>query len=115
MHSYWHILQIVSIVTILPMSLLSCGSDRVNIEFKTPRQIYVDDSRTDPDQLNRELEYDLRETEKKRRQKQREAETAAKAKTEAERKAGEEQKPSEQTTEGEISKPENAEQSSILK
>jgi sensor histidine kinase YesM len=87
MHSYWRILQIVSIVTIFPMLLLSCGSDRVNIEFKTPRQIYVDDSKTDPDKLNKELEYDLREAEKKRRQKQREAEAAAKAKTEAEQKA----------------------------
>ncbi|OHB46981.1 MAG: hypothetical protein A2545_00340 [Planctomycetes bacterium RIFOXYD2_FULL_41_16] len=87
MHSYWHILQIVSIVTILPMSLLSCGSDRVSIEFKTPRQIYVDDSKTDPDKLNKELEYDLREAEKKRRQKQREEEAAIKAKTKAEQKA----------------------------
>lgn len=113
MHSYWHILQIVSIVTILPMSLLSCGSDRVNIEFKTPRQIYVDDSKTDPDKLNKELEYDLREAEKKRRKKEREAETAAKA--EAERKGKESQKPDEQTTEEEISKPEDAKQSSMPK
>jgi len=87
MHSYWHILQILSIVTIFPMLLLSCGSDRVNIEFKTPRQIYVDDSKTDPDKLNKELEYDLRAAEKKRRQKQRETEAAAKARTEVEQKA----------------------------
>ena len=64
MQGHWHILQILSIVTIFPMLLLSCGSDRVSIEFKTPRQIYVDDSKTDPDKLNKELEYDLREAEK---------------------------------------------------
>ncbi|HLG29348.1 MAG TPA: hypothetical protein VI387_03985, partial [Candidatus Brocadiales bacterium] len=69
MQCHWHILQTLSIVTVFPMLLLSCGSDRVNIEFKTPRQIYVDDSKTDPDKLNKELEYDLREAEKKRRQK----------------------------------------------
>ena len=82
MQGHWHILQILSIVTIFPMLLLSCGSDRVNVEFKTSRQIYVDDSKTDPDKLNKELEYDLREAEKKRRQKQREAETVTKAKSE---------------------------------
>ena len=70
---------------------IGCGSDRVNIEFKTPPQLYSDDSKTDPDKLNRELEYDLREAEKKRRQKEREAE-AAKAKAEAEQKARESQK-----------------------
>ena len=80
MQGHWHILQTLSIVTIFPMLLLSCGSDRVSIEFKTPRQIYVDDSKTDPDKLNKELEYDLREAEKKRLQKQREAETEQKAK-----------------------------------
>lgn len=80
MQGHWHILQILSIVTIFPMLLLSCGSDRVSIEFKTPRQIYVDDSKTDPDKLNKELEYDLREAEKKRLQKQREAEAEQKAK-----------------------------------
>src|SRR3990170_5864133 len=115
MQGYWHILQILSIVTIFPILLLSCGSDRVNIEFKTPRQIYVDDSKTDPDKLNKELEYDLRESEKKRRQKEREAEIAAKAKIKAEQKAGAEQKSSEQTTEGEIPKPEDAKQSSMPK
>jgi hypothetical protein len=108
-------LILLTVSSILPLTILSCGGNRVNVEFKTSPQIYVDDSRTDPDQLNRELEYDLRETEKKRRQKQQEAETAAKTKTEAERNAGVKQKPSEQTTEGEISKPENAEQSSMLK
>ena len=66
--------------------LIGCGSDRVNIEFKTPPQLYSDDSKTDPDKLNRELEYDLREAEKKGRQKERDAE-AAKAKAEAEQKA----------------------------
>ena len=111
MHSYWHNLQIVSIVTILPMSLLSCGSDRVSIEFKTPRQIYVDDSKTDPDKLNKELEYDLREAEKKRRQKQREAEAAAKAKEEAERKTEPEQKVQEQTAEDETAQSQEAKQS----
>ena len=110
MHSYWHILQIVSIVTILPMSLLSCGSDRVNIEFKTPRQIYVDDSKTDPDKLNKELEYDLREAEKKRRQKQREEEAAIKAKTKAEQKAKKGQPVEEQTAEEETTPSEEANQ-----
>ena len=101
MHNHWHILQILSVVTILPILLLSCGGDRVNIEFKTSRQIYVDDSKTDPDKLNKELEYDLREAEKKRRQKQREAEAATKAKTEAEQKAKTGQKVQEQTSEEE--------------
>ena len=109
MQSHWHILQILSIVTIFPMLLLSCGSDRVNIEFKTSRQIYVDDSKTDPDKLNKELEYDLREAEKKRRQKQREAETAAKAKTEQKAKEG--QKVQEQTSEEETTPSEETEQS----
>jgi len=111
MQGHWHILQILSIVTIFPMLLLSCGSDRVNIEFKTSRQIYVDDSKTDPDKLNKELEYDLREAEKKRRQKQRETETAAKAKTEAEQKAKEGQKVQEQTSEEETTPSEETEQS----
>ena len=95
-----HILKILPI-SILSLSVLSCGGNRVNIEFKTPREIYIDDSKTDPDKLNKELEYDLRESEKKRRQKEREAE--------AERKGKESQKPDEQTTEEEISKPEDAE------
>ncbi|MEK7291427.1 MAG: hypothetical protein AAB013_05870 [Planctomycetota bacterium] len=109
-----HILKILPI-SILSLSVLSCGGNRVNIEFKTPREIYVDDSKTEPDKLNKELEYDLRESEKKRRQKERESEIAAKSKTKAEQKAGAEQKSSEQTTEGEISKPENAKQSSMPK
>ena len=95
-----HILKILPI-SILSLSVLSCGGNRVNIEFKTPREIYIDDSKTDPDKLNKELEYDLRESEKTRRQKEREAE--------AERKGKESQKPDEQTTEEEISKPEDAE------
>ena len=111
MQGHWHILQTLSIVTVFPMLLLSCGSDRVNIEFKTSRQIYVDDSKTDPDKLNKELEYDLREAEKKRRQKQRETETAAKAKTEAEQKAKEGQKVQEQTSEEETTPSEETEQS----
>ncbi len=108
MHSYWHILQILSIVTVFPMLLLSCGSDRVNIEFKTPRQIYVDDSKTDPDKLNKELEYDIREAEKKRREKQREAEAAAKTKTEQKAKEG--QQAQEQTSEEETTPSEEANQ-----
>lgn len=108
MQGHWHILQILSIVTVFPMLLLSCGSDRVNVEFKTPRQIYVDDSKTDPDKLNKELEYDLREAEKKRRQKQRETEAATKAKTEVERKAKEGQQ--EQISEEETTPSEEAEQ-----
>ena len=110
MQGHWHILQILSIVTIFPMLLLSCGSDRVNVEFKTSRQIYVDDSKTDPDKLNKELEYDLREAEKKRRQKQRETETAAKAKTEAEQKAKEGQKVQEQISDEETTPSEETEQ-----
>src|SRR3990167_1188971 len=111
MQGYWHILQILSIVTIFPILLLSCGSDRVNIEFKTPRQIYVDDSKTDPDKLNKELEYDLREAEKKRLQKQREAEAAAKAKSEQKAKTEPEQKVQEQTAEDETEQSQEAEQS----
>lgn len=107
-----HILKILPI-SILSLSVLSCGGDRVSIEFKTPREIYIDDSKTDPAKLNKELEYDLRESEKKRRQKERKAEAAAKA--EAERKGKESQKPDEQTTEEEISKPEDAKQSSMPK
>ena len=109
MQGHWHILQILSIVTIFPMLLLSCGSDRVNVEFKTSRQIYVDDSKTDPDKLNKELEYDLREAEKKRRQKQREAETAAKAKSEQKAKEG--QQVQEQISEEETTPSEETEQS----
>ncbi|MBM4064901.1 MAG: hypothetical protein FJ266_04580 [Planctomycetes bacterium] len=108
MHNHWHIFQILSIVTILPMLLLSCGSDRVNIEFKTPRQIYVDDSKTDPDKLNKELEYDIREAEKKRRQKQREAEAAAKAGAEQKANAG--KSGTEQPVEEEAPQSEEAEQ-----
>ncbi len=109
MQGHWHILQTLSIVTVFPMLLLSCGSDRVNVEFKTSRQIYVDDSKTDPDKLNKELEYDLRESEKKRRQKQREAETATKAKSEQKAKEG--QKVQEQTSEEETTPSEETEQS----
>jgi preprotein translocase subunit SecF len=93
MHILGRTLQALLTGSILSFLLLSCGSDRVNIEFKTPRQIYVDDSKTDPDRLNEELEYDLREIEKKRRQKEREA---AKAKAEAEQKTKAEQQIQEQ-------------------
>src|SRR3989304_5717063 len=102
-----HILKILPI-SILSLSVLSCGGNRVNIEFKTPREIYVDDSKTDPDKLNKELEYDLRESEKRRRQKQREAEAAAKAKEEAERKTEPEQKGQEQTAEDETAQSQEA-------
>ncbi len=84
--------------SIFPLLLLSCGSNRVNIEFKTPRDLYVNDAKTDPDRLNRELEYDMREAEKKRIQKLRAAaEAEAKAKAEAEQKGK-----TNQTKEGEI-------------
>ena len=111
MQGHWHILQILSIVTIFPMLLLSCGRDRVNIEFKTSRQIYVDDSKTDPDKLNKELEYDIREAEKKRREKKREAEAAVKAKAEHKAKGGakEGQQAQEQTSEEETTPSEEAE------
>lgn len=98
MQIYGHTVQILAVTGISSLLLLGCGSDRVNIEFKTPRQFYVDDSQTDPDKLNRELEYDIREAEKKRRQKQREAEAASKAKTEAEKRAKIERETREQTT-----------------
>ena len=103
MQGHWHILQTLSIVTIFPMLLLSCGSDRVSIEFKTPRQIYVDDSKTDPDKLNKELEYDLREAEKNAGKNKR-------AKTEAEQKAKEGQQVQEQISEGETTPSEETEQ-----
>lgn len=96
MHISRYLLLLLSSV---PLLLFSCGSDRVNIEFKTSRQIYVDDTKTDPDKLNKELEYDIREAEKKRLQKLREAEAAARAKAEAERKAMSVQEEQEQTNE----------------
>ena len=99
-----HILKILSI-SILPLSLLSCGSDRVNIEFKTSPKFYVDDAKTDTDKLNKELEYDIREAEKKRRQIKREAEAATKAKAAAERKAREGQSVQEQADEEKITQP----------
>ena len=105
MHNHWHILQILSIVIILPMLLLSCGSDRVNIEFKTSPKFYVDDAKTDTDKLNKELEHDIREAEKKRRQKNREAEAVAKERAEAERKAKEGQDTQKQAAEEEITQP----------
>lgn len=98
MHIHGYMLHIL-LSSILPVLLFSCGSDRVNVEFKTSRQIYIDDSKTNPGELNKELEYDLREAEKKRLRKQREAEAAAKAKAEAERKAKTGQSEQEQVTE----------------
>ncbi|WKZ19175.1 MAG: hypothetical protein QY310_01120 [Candidatus Jettenia sp. CY-1] len=99
MHIHGHILQTLLTGSIFSFFLVGCGSDRVNIEFKTSPDIYVDDSKTDPDKLNKELEYDLREAEKKRRQKEREA--ADKAKEETEKKAKMEQKTQEQMPEKE--------------
>lgn len=96
MHIQGHVLQTLLTGSALSCVLFSCGGDRVNLEFRTSPEIYVDDSRTDPDKLNRELEYDLREAEKKRRQKEREA-AEARAKAEAEKKIKEEQKIEEQT------------------
>ena len=104
-----YILLILS-SSILPLFLISCGSDRVNVEFRTSPQVYVDDSKTDTDKLNKELEYDLRQAEKKRLQKQREAE-AAKAKAEAEQKARGEQEAPQQTVEEEAPQPTKIEQS----
>jgi len=110
MYIHGHMLHIrLLLSSILPLLLLSCGSDRVSVEFKTSRQIYIDDSKTDPDELNKELEYDLREAEKKRLRKQREAEAAAKAKEEAERKAKAGQNDQERVTEEETTQSQEAE------
>ncbi len=110
MHTHGHLLQIL-LFSILPLLLLSCGSDRVNIEFKTSPKFYIDDSKTDTDNLNKELEHDIREAEKKRRQKKREAETVVKERAEAERKAKEGQNVHEQSAVEETTHPEEAEQS----
>lgn len=96
--------------SILPLFLFGCGTDRVSVEFKTSKQIYVDDSKTDPEELNRELEYDLREAEKKRLRKQREAEAAAKAKAEEERKTKADQRGQERVTDEEALQLPEAEQ-----
>ncbi|MGQ3686277.1 MAG: hypothetical protein ACUBOA_14920 [Candidatus Loosdrechtia sp.] len=80
MYTQGSTLQILLTSIAFVFFLISCGSDRVHIGFRTSPDIYVEDSRTDPDKLSRELEHDLREAEKKRRQKEREAA----AKTEAE-------------------------------
>lgn len=109
MHIHGYMVHIL-LSSILPLLLFGCGSDRINVEFKTSPQIYVDDSKTDPDELNKELEYDLREAEKKRLRKQREAEAAAKAKAEAERKAREGQSEQERVTEEETAQSQKAEQ-----
>ncbi|MCF6154597.1 MAG: hypothetical protein E3K36_04950 [Candidatus Brocadia sp.] len=101
MHTDGYLLYIFILLSSIPLLLFSCGSERVNIEFRTSRQIYVDDAKTDPDKLNKELEYEIREAEKKRLQKQRAAEEAAKAKAEAERKARSGQREPEQTNEEE--------------
>lgn len=108
MHSYSRVLKILLVIMILPTVFLGCGGDRVNVEFKTSRQFYVDDSKTDPDKLDRELEYDIREAEKKRRLKQREAEAAAKSRSE--QKVKESQPIQEQTSEEETTPSEEAEQ-----
>ena len=86
MHTHGFIPQILFSGSIISCLLLGCGSDRVNLGFGTPRDIYVDDTKTDPDKLNRQLEYEIRETEKKRRQREREV-SEAKARAEAEKKS----------------------------
>ena len=50
-HSY--VPKTLVTMSALTWLLIGCGSDRVNIEFKTPQQLYSDDSKTDPDKLNR--------------------------------------------------------------
>lgn len=82
-----HYLRVLFLSSISLPFFLGCGTDRVDIEFQSSRGIYIDDSKTDPDKLNRELEYDLKEAERQRLQKQRAAEAEAKAKAEAKRKA----------------------------
>ncbi|HHT9110008.1 MAG TPA: hypothetical protein ACFYDZ_02480 [Candidatus Brocadiaceae bacterium] len=100
MHNNGFVPQMILSGSILSCFFLGCGSDRVNMEFKTPGDIYVDE-RTDPDKLNRQLEYDLREAEKKRRQKERET-ADAKARAEAEKKAKETKElPAEEATQPE--------------
>ncbi|MCF6157210.1 MAG: hypothetical protein E3K32_01255 [wastewater metagenome] len=89
-----HIIPVLLAGSMLSVFLLSCGSDRVHIGFRTSPDIYSDDSKTDPDKLNRELQYDLKEAEKKRRQKEREE---AKAREEAEKKANQGQVTEEET------------------
>jgi len=65
--------RIILFITI-PIFLFSCGSERVIVEFKTPKKFFIDDSPTDPDELNRELQYDIQQAEKERLNKQREKE-----------------------------------------
>lgn len=111
MHNNGFIPQMILSGSVISCLLFGCGSDRVNLEFRTPGDIYVDDAKTDPDKLNRQLEYDLREAEKKRRQKEREA-ADAKAKAEAEKKAQEKQNIQEQPTDEDVTEtPEETEPS----
>ncbi len=59
-----YLLQTIPILAIL-FVLPGCGDERVYIKFKTSEQFFIDDSKTDADKLNRELEYDIRQAEKK--------------------------------------------------
>ncbi len=110
MHFNRQNIQILIVSSVISSSILSCGSDRINIEFKTSREIYIDDSKTDPDKLNKELEYDIREAEKNRRQKEHEAEAASKAKAETEKKSKSEQKTQEQTAKEETTQSKTSEE-----
>ncbi|MCF6148945.1 MAG: hypothetical protein E3K37_09820 [Candidatus Kuenenia sp.] len=76
-----YILQLLPILTVL-LFFSGCGGERVNIKFKTSEQFFIDDSQTDTDKLNRELEYDIQQAEKKRIEKLQKEEAA---KTEAEK------------------------------
>ncbi|MBM4054438.1 MAG: hypothetical protein FJ264_07175 [Planctomycetes bacterium] len=64
-----YIVQILPILAVL-LFLPGCGGDRVNIKFKTSEQFFIDDSQTDTDKLNRELEYDIQQAERKRMEKE---------------------------------------------
>ncbi|MDR4507323.1 MAG: hypothetical protein MRJ65_03640 [Candidatus Brocadiaceae bacterium] len=63
-----------SLCGVLPLTLIGCGGDRVFWEFKTPKESFINGSVTDPDVLNKELEHDIRQAEKKMLQKQQAAE-----------------------------------------
>lgn len=76
-----YILQTLPVLAIA-FFLFGCGGERVNIKFKTSEQFFIDDSKTDTDKLNRELEYDIQQAEKKRLEKLQKEEAA---KTESEK------------------------------
>lgn len=56
--------SITCICIMLALSLMGCQTDRTFTMFGFSREI--SDSTTDPERLNRELEYDLREKELQR-------------------------------------------------